>query len=51
VKRGSRLVGPEEEAALRASEVGFHFDGEYWNDELRDYRFSIKSRCIEESAP
>ncbi len=50
VKRGAKLVAPEEEAALRATDVGFHFDGEYWNDELRDYRFSLQSRCIEEGA-
>jgi hypothetical protein len=29
--------------------VAFTFEGEYWNDELRDYRYSINSRCIEEA--
>ncbi len=51
VKRGSKLVAPEEQKALLATEVGFRFEGEYWNDELRDYKFSIQSRCIEEGAP
>ncbi len=50
VKRGSRIQVVEEEA-LAPSQVAFKFDGEYWNDELRSYRFSLKSRCIEESLP
>lgn len=50
VKRGSKLVIAPEESALTPSQVGYRFDGEYWNDELRDYRFSLKSRCIEETA-
>ncbi|MFL5318771.1 MAG: tetratricopeptide repeat protein [Myxococcaceae bacterium] len=50
VKRGSKLVIPEEEKELEPGEVAFKFEGEYWNDELRDYRVSLKSRCIEETA-
>ena len=50
VKKGSKLVTPEEEKALKEDQVAFRFDGEYWNDELRSYRFSLKSRCIEDSA-
>ncbi len=50
VKRGSRLVALIEEAPLEADQVSFKFVDEYWNDELRDYRFSLKSRCIEETA-
>lgn len=50
VKKGSKLVVPDEERALEPGEVAFKFDGEYWNDELRDYRVSLKSRCIEETA-
>lgn len=51
VKRGSKLVVPIEEEALSPVQVAFKFDGEYWNDELFDYRVSLKSRCIEETAP
>jgi len=51
VKKGSKLVLPEEEKALLSEEVAYRFEGEYWNDELRDYRFSLKSRCIEENTP
>ena len=42
--------GPIEEKPLSEHQVAFRFDDEYWNDELRDYRFSLKSRCIEETA-
>ncbi len=35
---------------LTSAQVAFQFDGEYWNDELRSYRVSIPSRCIEEGA-
>jgi len=50
VKKGSKLVALIEEEELKDDEVAFKFDDEYWNDELRDYRFSLKSRCIEETA-
>jgi hypothetical protein len=39
-----------EEEPLASNQVAFKFVDEYWNDELRSYRFSLKSRCIEESA-
>src|SRR5215471_16510157 len=50
VKRGAKLVTPEEDPELTDSQVAYKFDGEYWNDELRDYRVSLKSRCIEEAS-
>jgi hypothetical protein len=50
VKKGSRLVTLVEEPSLQSEQVAFKFKDEYWNDELRDYRFSLKSRCIEETA-
>ncbi len=50
VKKGSKLVAPLEEQPLEANQVAFRFTDEYWNDELRTYRFSLKSRCIEETA-
>jgi hypothetical protein len=50
IKKGSKLVQLEENVPLTATQVGFNFDGEYWNDELRDYRFRLNSRCIEETA-
>jgi hypothetical protein len=48
VKRGAKLVQPEKQAALTSAQIAFKFTGEYWNDELRSYRVSIPSRCIEE---
>lgn len=50
VKKGSKLVALLEEEALKTNQVSFKFADEYWNDELRTYRFSLKSRCIEETA-
>ena len=50
VKKGSKLVALIEEQQLKPHEVAFRFKEEYWNDELRTYRFSLKSRCIEETA-
>jgi hypothetical protein len=47
IKKGSKLIKDVEEPPLTPRQVGFPFDGEYWNDELRDYRVSLKSRCIE----
>ena len=48
VKRGAKLAQPEKEIPLTNAQIGFKFTGEYWNDELRSYRVSIPSRCIEE---
>ncbi len=50
IKKGSKLVQLIEEAPLTEHQVAFKFADEYWNDELRDYRFSLTSRCIEETA-
>ncbi len=50
IKKGSKLVQLIEEEPLTAHQVAFKFTDEYWNDELRSYRFSLKSRCIEETA-
>jgi tetratricopeptide (TPR) repeat protein len=51
IKKGSKLVLPEKEVAVTSAQLAFKFDGEYWNDELRSYRVSIPSRCLEEGAP
>jgi hypothetical protein len=50
VKKGAKLVPLAKEAELTEHQVAFRFKDEYWNDELRTYRFSLKSRCIEETA-
>ena len=50
VKRGAKLAQPEKEIQLTSAQIAFKFTGEYWNDELRSYRVSIPSRCIEEGA-
>ena len=49
VKKGAKLVAPEDEQDLSPAQVAFRFDGEYWNDELKSYRVRIESRCIEET--
>ncbi len=49
VKRGSKLASRIEEEGLRVDQVAFPFGGEYWNDELRSYRFSLQSRCVEDA--
>ncbi|MCP3058294.1 hypothetical protein LXT21_05895 [Myxococcus sp. K38C18041901] len=49
VKKGAKLVVPVDEPLLTPDSVAFRFDGEYWNDELKSYRVSIESRCIEET--
>jgi hypothetical protein len=36
--------------ALDPSRSDFIFHGEYWNDEVRDYQFELKSRCTEKDA-
>jgi len=50
VKRGAKLALPEKEIPLTSAQLAFKFTGEYWNDELRSYRVSIPSRCLEEGA-
>ncbi|HUM13018.1 MAG TPA: hypothetical protein VLT82_18865 [Myxococcaceae bacterium] len=50
VKRGAKLAQPEKQVQLTSAQIAFKFTGEYWNDELRSYRVSIPSRCLEEGA-
>lgn len=50
VKKGAKMVKLISEEPLGPHQVAFKFTDEYWNDELRDYRFSLKSRCVEETA-
>jgi hypothetical protein len=50
IKRGAKLVQPEKQTPISEGQEAFRFDGEYWNDELRSYRVSIPSRCVEEGA-
>jgi hypothetical protein len=49
VKKGAKVVAPEDEQLMSPAQVAFRFDGEYWNDELKSYRVRIESRCIEET--
>ncbi|MFH1810103.1 MAG: hypothetical protein ABIJ09_15255 [Pseudomonadota bacterium] len=42
------LPPPEEPIPVGTRDVYYTFDGEYWNDELHDYRFRIESRCFGE---
>jgi hypothetical protein len=50
VKGDAKRVKPIAEEPLGPHQVAFAFVDEYWNDELRDYRFSLESRCLEEAA-
>ncbi len=50
IKRGAKVVQPEKQTPIGPGQEAFRFDGEYWNDELRSYRVSIPSRCVEEGA-
>jgi len=36
---------PLNDAPISEADVAYLFDGEYWNDELKDYRLSLPSRC------
>lgn len=49
IKKGSKLVPLIVQEPLKPGQVAYEFKDEYWNDELRTYRFSLKSRCIEET--
>lgn len=42
------LPAPERPIPVGSRNVYYVFDGEYWNDELHDYRFRIESRCFGE---
>jgi hypothetical protein len=39
------------DAMPKEGEVGFEFDGEYWNDELQNLRFALADRCTSGVAP
>ncbi len=45
---GKVLVDDEAPIPLGSRAVYYRFDGEYWNDELHDYRFRIDNRCFGE---
>jgi hypothetical protein len=48
IKKNAKLVPLIVQEPLKSGQVAYEFKDEYWNDELRTYRFSLKSRCIEE---
>jgi len=50
IKKGSGKIVPEAQPPipLGSREVYYQFDGEYWNDELHDYRFRVDNRCFGE---
>lgn len=45
---GKRVVDNEAPIPLGSREVYYQFNGEYWNDELHDYRYRIDNRCFGE---
>jgi tetratricopeptide (TPR) repeat protein len=50
LKRGSgkKIVDKQPSIPLGSKQVYYQFNGEYWNDELHDYRFRIENRCFGE---
>ena len=53
VKKGTlaqQLIDEEDRAFVTDQEIAYSFDGEYWNDELKDYRFQLPNRCAAEVA-
>jgi hypothetical protein len=46
--KGKIVADVEADIPLGSREVYYRFDGEYWNDELHDYRFRIDNRCFAE---
>jgi tetratricopeptide (TPR) repeat protein len=52
-KRFHKSTAPpsiEPDEVVPPGDVAYNFDGEYWNDELRDYHFFLNSRCLEVEA-
>lgn len=45
---GKKAVDQEPSIPLGSRQVYYRFDGEFWNDELHDYRFRIENRCFGE---
>jgi len=45
---GKKVVDDEPPIPLGSRKVYYRFEGEYWNDELHDYRFRIENRCFSE---
>lgn len=46
MQKSPGMRAPKDESALGPEDVGFNFSGEYWNDELRDFRAKLKNRCL-----
>lgn len=42
-----KLRAPAEKVPSSGPKVYFPFDGEFWSDELPDFRFLIQDRCVE----
>jgi hypothetical protein len=40
--------GTVEEIEVDDEHVSYHFDGEYWLDELGDYLYEVRKRCVAE---
>ena len=45
---GKKVVEQEPPVPFGSQQVYYKFDGEYWNDELHDYRYRIDNRCFGE---
>lgn len=50
IKRGAgkAVTEPLPPIPVGSRQVYYRFDGEYWNDELHDYRYRIENRCFGE---
>lgn len=44
--QGKKVVEIEKPIPLASDDVYYLFEGEYWNDELHNYRFRIEDRCF-----
>jgi hypothetical protein len=45
---GKKIVEEEKPIPLASDDVYYLFNGEYWNEELHNYRFRIEDRCFGE---
>jgi Na+/phosphate symporter len=44
-KGGANSIAKAKDPEVQPDDVLYLFDGEYWNDELKDYRLFLPSRC------
>jgi hypothetical protein len=50
LRRGRVVTDAPRPDEVEPDQVVYDFDGEYWNDELRDFHLFLTSRCLEQEA-